>query len=186
MYIIYTYIHTYIHIHIYIYIYRVNSSAFGAPPLCYRGCAFHRIVPGQVHYILCTYYVCIILIKLGREGVCCWWAMYIFIYVYIIYIHTSIHIQSRHWRTSTLRYKRYVTLLLRRVIPPPLGIWLQPGGCAQYKYRVHSSAFGAPPLCNKLAFTRYCHDQYCMVHDIKIRGSVGGRILRNGRAIVLQ
>ena len=37
-----------------------------------------------------------------------------------------------------------------------------------------------------LAFTRYCHHQYCVVYGIKGGGSVGGRILRNGRAIVLQ
>ena len=37
-----------------------------------------------------------------------------------------------------------------------------------------------------LAFTRYCHHQYCIVYGIKNWGSVGGRTLRNGRAIVLQ
>jgi len=68
-----------------------RSSAFGAPPLCYKGCAFHRIVPGQVHLILCTYYVYIILIRFGGEGVCFWWAMSIFIYVYTIRIHTYIY-----------------------------------------------------------------------------------------------
>ena len=25
-----------------------RSKAFGSPPLCYKGCAFHRIVPGQI------------------------------------------------------------------------------------------------------------------------------------------
>jgi cyclophilin family peptidyl-prolyl cis-trans isomerase len=25
-----------------------RSSAFGSPPLCFKGCAFHRIVPGQI------------------------------------------------------------------------------------------------------------------------------------------
>jgi len=37
-----------------------------------------------------------------------------------------------------------------------------------------------------LAFTRYCHHQYCIVHGIQKEGSVRGRILPNGRAIVLQ
>ena len=37
-----------------------------------------------------------------------------------------------------------------------------------------------------LAFTRYCHHQYCMMYGIKKRGRWGGRILRNGRAMVLQ
>jgi len=37
-----------------------------------------------------------------------------------------------------------------------------------------------------LAFARYCHHQYCVVYGIKKGGSVGGRILRNGRALVLQ
>ena len=35
--------------------------------------------------------------------------------------------QSRHWRRCTF------ALLLRRVVPPPVGIWIQPGSCAQYK-----------------------------------------------------
>jgi len=38
----------------------------------------------------------------------------------------------------------------------------------------------------ELAFTRYCHYQYCMVHGIQTGGREGGRILRNYRAIVLQ
>ena len=42
--------------------------------------------------------------------------------------------QSRHWRRCTLRYRMYVALLLLRVVPPPVGIWLQPGSCAQYKF----------------------------------------------------
>jgi len=37
-----------------------------------------------------------------------------------------------------------------------------------------------------LAFTRYCHNQYCMVCGIQKGGSVGERILRNGCAIALQ
>ena len=49
-------------------------------------------------------------------------------------VRAAVLTQSRHWRRSTLRYKIYVTLLLRRVIPPPVGIWLQPGSCAQYKF----------------------------------------------------
>jgi len=39
-----------------------------------------------------------------------------------------------------------------------------------------------PPY--RLAFTRYCHHQYCMVYGITIGSRWGGRILRNGRAIV--
>jgi len=38
----------------------------------------------------------------------------------------------------------------------------------------------------ELGFTRYCHHQYCMVYGIHKRGRWGGRILRNGREIVLQ
>jgi len=37
-----------------------------------------------------------------------------------------------------------------------------------------------------LAFTRYCYYQYCKVHGMHNGGSVGGRKLRNSRAIVLQ
>jgi len=37
-----------------------------------------------------------------------------------------------------------------------------------------------------LAFTRYCHCQYCMVCGMHNEGQVGGRILPNSRAIVLQ
>ena len=37
-----------------------------------------------------------------------------------------------------------------------------------------------------LAFTRYCHCQYCTVYGIHRGGWVGGRILPNSRAIVLQ
>jgi len=37
-----------------------------------------------------------------------------------------------------------------------------------------------------LAFRRYSHRKYCMVYDIQRRGRWGGRVLRNGRAIVLQ
>jgi len=39
---------------------------------------------------------------------------------------------------------------------------------------------------SSLAFTRYCHHQCSMVYGITRGGSVGGRILRNGRAFVLQ
>ena len=46
----------------------------------------------------------------------------------------------------------------------------------------------APPVC-VLAFTRYCHDQYCIVYGIH-KGGGGGwgviYILPNSRAIVLQ
>jgi len=59
-----------------------------------------------------------------------------------------------------------------------------------YKIFVHVEAFVhesiillVPP---PLAFTRYCHHQYCMVCGLKRGGRWGGRILRNGRAIVLQ
>jgi len=38
----------------------------------------------------------------------------------------------------------------------------------------------------RFAFPRYCHHQYDMVYGIQKGGRVGGRILRNGRAIVLQ
>jgi len=37
-----------------------------------------------------------------------------------------------------------------------------------------------------LAFTRYCHHQYCMVYGIQTGGLEAGRIVRNGRAIVMQ
>ena len=49
-------------------------------------------------------------------------------------VEAAVLTQSRHWRRSTLRYKIYVTLLLRRVSPPPVDIWLRPGSCAQYKF----------------------------------------------------
>jgi len=39
---------------------------------------------------------------------------------------------------------------------------------------------------SNLAFTRYCHCQYCMVYGNHKRGRVGGRILRIRRALVLQ
>jgi len=39
----------------------------------------------------------------------------------------------------------------------------------------------------RMAFTRYCHNQYCMVYGIHCMVWSGGRrILRNRRAIVLQ
>ena len=41
----------------------------------------------------------------------------------------------------------------------------------------------APP---HLAFTRYCHYQYCMVYSIQMGSGGGCRNVRNGRAIVLQ
>jgi len=37
-----------------------------------------------------------------------------------------------------------------------------------------------------LAFTRFCHDQHCMVYGIHKGGSEGVRVLRNSRAIVMQ
>ena len=37
-----------------------------------------------------------------------------------------------------------------------------------------------------LAFTRYCHNQYCMVCGIGRGGRQGGRMLRTGRGIVFQ
>jgi len=46
---------------------------------------------------------------------------------------------------------------------------------------------GAPKRAKGLVFTRYCHHQHCMVYDIQRGGgSVGGRILRDRRAIVFQ
>ena len=39
---------------------------------------------------------------------------------------------------------------------------------------------------NVLAFTRYCHNQYCMVYDIQKGGWGWRRILGNRRATVLQ
>jgi len=36
-----------------------------------------------------------------------------------------------------------------------------------------------------LAFTRYCHAQYCMVYGIQNGGQGESRILRNSHAIVL-
>jgi len=42
-------------------------------------------------------------------------------------------------------------------------------------------------MMSRLAFTRYYHHQYCMVYGIHGGWGVGGvRILRNGRALVLQ
>jgi len=37
-----------------------------------------------------------------------------------------------------------------------------------------------------LAFTRYCHSQYCMLYGIQQEGPGGVRALRNSRAMVLQ
>jgi len=49
--------------------------------------------------------------------------------------------------------------------------------------RRQSFTTGSP----QVAFTRYCHHQYCMVYGIQRGGSVGGEgILRNGRPMVLQ
>ena len=39
---------------------------------------------------------------------------------------------------------------------------------------------------HRLTFTRYCYYQYCMVCGIQKGGRGGGRILPNGRAILLQ
>jgi len=39
---------------------------------------------------------------------------------------------------------------------------------------------------SSLAFTRYCHCQYCMLYGIHKWGRVGGRILRLSRAMVVQ
>ena len=36
-----------------------------------------------------------------------------------------------------------------------------------------------------LAFTRYCHYQYCMVYSLQTKFRRGSRILPNDRAIVL-
>jgi len=47
-----------------------------------------------------------------------------------------------------------------------------------------SALFGRLWCC--LAFTRYCHYQYCMVYGIRKGGRGGRRILRNRRAMVLQ
>jgi len=46
---------------------------------------------------------------------------------------------------------------------------------------------GQAPCVDKLAFTRACHCQYCMVYSMAYkRGVGGGCVLRNRRAIVFQ
>jgi len=54
---------------------------------------------------------------------------------------------------------------------------------------IHQLGVGARvnpnPVC-VLAFTRYCHYQYCMLYGIHKWGRVGGRILRLSRAMVVQ
>jgi len=60
-------------------------------------------------------------------------------------------------------------------------------GAMQLLSERYRSIFGVKPfLLYSLAFTRYCHYQYCMVYGTQRGGRWGGRILRNGRALVLQ
>ena len=62
-------------------------------------------------------------------------SIYLSVYICSLGVGAAVLTQSRHWHRSTLRYRyrMYVTFLLRRVIPPPVDIWLQPGSCAQHK-----------------------------------------------------
>ena len=56
----------------------------------------------------------------------------------------------------------------------------------QRLFLLFSAQAGRRHAAWEAAFTRYCHCQCCMVYGIHKGVRLGGRILRNCRAIVLQ
>ena len=58
--------------------------------------------------------------------------------------------------------------------------------CTYLFINLRRAPAGQPAVGGALAFTRYCHCQYCMVYGIQKEGPWGGRIMRISRAMVLQ
>jgi len=103
----------------------------------------------------------------------------IYIHIYIFIYHVYLYICIR------ICISTYVSVYINIYTYVHTYIFTDP------RAQAHFVSFPRPPpvhmcvLCF-LAFTRYCHCQYCIVYGNHKGGWAGGRILRMCRAIVLQ
>ena len=104
-----------------------------------------------------------------------------------IYLYLSIYLSI--CLSICLSIYLHMGCVTHHVLPPPpllterrCYFGLLERGCDAVRSLGHLRLLGAH---GALAFTRYCHCQYCMVYGITQAGSGGGRILPNSRAIVL-